>query len=88
MAVIDYVGNINHEVSQLEHLQTFVDTKLANVNDTLVALESVWQDENSASFLSTQKTVMDELKAANNKSKQSANEYLQEIENILKIYVG
>ena len=88
MAVIDYVGNINSETQQVSNLVYFVNARIGEISTAIESLESCWKDENSATFLSKQKQTMEELTTASADCEKKAYEYLEEVKNILKIYVS
>ena len=86
MTVIDFTGNFGPELEKIEFLKAIVENALLVIDRDIDILEQAWQDDNSGAFLATQHQNMSDLKTANAKVQEEANNYLNEINNILRIY--
>jgi len=86
VAVIDYIGNMNNEINQINEFQSTVDSKIDKINATLEVLKTVWQDDQSGPYIAKQTEDMNALKAANLNCKNQTAAYFEEIQRTLKIY--
>ena len=78
--------NMVMEKSRIDALKIHVDKDISNINDSLNALNNCWKDDKSASVISDLSTSLEGVKKANNDAKNSTEQYLHDIGDILKIY--